>query len=551
MAKRGITARLAMMLFSIIGFSTITVVIAITFYLSSINDAEAINVAGSLRMQSYRLAHSFTYHPELLVEYQRTMSASFTHLGEIIDVIAPDSIHHQYQALHAQWFALLDVIQAQDYAKYNQYLPLFVDQIDAFVLQLQQHTNQKLHILAAMGGGTLLLIVLTVITTLQFSKRHIVAPLHQMVAASKSLSEGDFSTQLHLPNHFELTELANTMNTMSTSLAQLYNELEMKVEEKTHRLAHSNHTLQLLYECSAAMAQHPIKVDHFDLVLDKLMMIEGIRALKLTIITPNTWTLTKGAPSSTKWQLAPIYAEGRHLGDLQWQFDLPCPDQAQLLHACQLLARSVLITESQHNAQHLAMMEERSHIARELHDSLAQSLSFLKIQVSLLKRHYSAPPDALLQLEQGLNDAYTQLRELLTAFRLSLEDTPFAIALSQMLSPYQQQGNLIIENQVSQLTLDKATQPHLLHIIREAVANAIHHANASEITVNIHQSTSTLTAEITDNGIGFDPRIPVDKHYGLTIMNERAALVGANIAIESDKGQGTKITITCPINEEQ
>ncbi len=547
--KQNITSRLAFMMFCIIGLSAFTLFVAITFYVSSINDAEAINVAGSLRMQSYRLAYAMHSTPEFIVQYQHSLSDSFTVLGELIDVVSPNHITYHYEAIHAQWQALTSVVEQQQYDVYSDYLPLFVDQINAFVFQLQRNSTHKLHILAIVGGSALVCIFMLVLMTLRFSKQQIVAPLHQLIAASQTMAAGDFTTQIQFSTRNELADLAKAMNGMAASLALSYHELEHTIEEKTRRLAHSNHSLTLLYQCSGIMAKHPIQKHHFKGVIDKLLALEGITALRLHINTPESWSITKGEPNHSRWHNEEIIADGRKLGELSWQFQLPCPDQDQIAHACLLLGRSILITENQHQTQQLLVMEERNHLARELHDSIAQSLSYLKIQVTMLKRQIPQDSEALLELDTELNNAYGQLRELLNTFRLSLSDTPFSVALNNLMTPYKKQGKITIDNHLPDSMISPTQQPHLLNIIREAVANATHHANADHIAVLLKHHGDRLTAEIIDDGIGFDPLTPVDKHYGVNIMRERAALIDGVIDIDSTISVGTTVRFSGILSE--
>lgn len=130
-------------------------------------------------------------------------------------------------------------------------------------------------------------------------------------------------------------------------------------------------------------------------------------------------------------------------------------------------------------------MEERATIARELHDSLAQVLSYLRIQLTLLKR--AIPEDnagaqsIMADFSRALNDAYRQLRELLTTFRLTLQQADLPSALHEMLEDLQSQtpAKLTLDCRLPTLALDAQMQVHLLQIVREAVLNAIKHANAS------------------------------------------------------------------------
>ncbi|GAL32070.1 nitrate/nitrite sensor protein [Vibrio maritimus] len=201
-------------------------------------------------------------------------------------------------------------------------------------------------------------------------------------------------------------------------------------------------------------------------------------------------------------------------------------------------------------------MEERATIARELHDSLAQSLSYLKIQVTLLNRSISkefgsleATRSAVVlnDIREGLDNAYIQLRELLTTFRLSIKEGTFGEALTEMLNQLDSQTSADIEldNQMSSLELGANEQVHILQLIREAVLNAIKHAQASKIQVScIEEDNAVVTVKITDNGVGFDQAMEKLDHYGMSIMKERAARLNADFSIHSAKDYGCEVRFT-------
>ena len=156
---------------------------------------------------------------------------------------------------------------------------------------------------------------------------------------------------------------------------------------------------------------------------------------------------------------------------MYWKVVLPCPDPALIDNFVQIISRAIYYNQAQRQAEQLLLMEERATIARELHDSLAQALSYLKIQVSLLKRGMSKLPASeqlektqpiLLELDTGLSSAYTQLRELLTTFRLTIREGSFGNALQEMTEQLgeQTESNIVLINELSSIELDLS----LIHI---------------------------------------------------------------------------------------
>lgn len=146
-----------------------------------------------------------------------------------------------------------------------------------------------------------------------------------------------------------------------------------------------------------------------------------------------------------------------------------------------------------------------------------------------------------------MNDAYRQLRELLTTFRLTLQQADLPSALREMLDTLQNQtsAKLTLDCRLPTLALDAQMQVHLLQIIREAVLNAMKHANASEIAVScVTAPDGNHTVYIRDNGIGIgEPKEP-EGHYGLNIMRERAERLDGTLTFSQPSGGGTLVSIS-------
>ncbi|EJA9920880.1 histidine kinase [Pseudomonas aeruginosa] len=189
-------------------------------------------------------------------------------------------------------------------------------------------------------------------------------------------------------------------------------------------------------------------------------------------------------------------------------------------------------------------------IARELHDSLAQSLSYLKIQVSrlgtLLKREAPAEKieDTLDELREGLNGAYRQLRELLTTFRLSLDEPSLEAALGNAVAEFGERGEVAIEldNRLQHVPLSPNEEIHVLQIVREALSNVVRHSQAQRAWVRLSsQADGQVSIAVEDDGVGFDPQQNRSGHYGLTIMQERGQPLGSQLRFEARAPHGTRV----------
>ncbi|GAL12327.1 nitrate/nitrite sensor protein [Vibrio astriarenae] len=227
------------------------------------------------------------------------------------------------------------------------------------------------------------------------------------------------------------------------------------------------------------------------------------------------------------------------------------PDSTLLDNFSQILARAIFYNQAQRQAEQLLLAEERATIARELHDSLAQSLSYLKIQVSLLKKqmnkfeHPQGAATTVSELDTGLSEAYTQLRELLTTFRLTIKEGNFGVALKEMLSQLddQTQSSIVLENGLSSVELDAHQQVHLLQLIREASLNAMKHAKADTISVTCSEEQGEIVISVKDDGTGFSDEQAKVNHYGMSIMRERAERLNGQLTVNSGQSSGTEVRL--------
>lgn len=556
-----VTATIARSLVLILIISIITTVLALMTLVSSQNDAEAINIAGSLRMQSYRLAFDVETQSPLLTEHIEQFEESlYSESMQALNYwfVATD-IQQHYNKLILRWEELHPILEMNNNKVFISHVAPFVQRIDTFVAELQQSSELKLQRLAFIGAVGLSLIFLIVFYTIRYTRQHIVAPLNDLVDACKQVKRKNFRLNLLNNNNNELGILAHTFSKMSSELEQLYQGLERSVNEKTHRLRHANESLQVLYDCSQQLSVSRLTREQFTHMLETMTTINGIVSVKLVIEEANggSTEIFAGTQQQTHWHCNDLYIDDELMGQLWWQYTLPCPDQALINNLSQILARSIYYNRAQKQAEHLLLMEERATIARELHDSLAQSLSYLKIQLTLLKRelktesHNQHLHHTVQEIESGLNGAYTQLRELLSTFRLTIKDANFGEALNQMLEPLEDQTDalLIIDNQIPSMALDAHNQVHLLQIIREAVLNAIKHADADEITVNCQQTQRHIDVTITDDGKGFDLNESKRDHYGLSIMQERASRLQGELKIQSGIDQGSAIRLLFPLQK--
>lgn len=561
-SNNSVSSRIAHYLFLIIVFAGIITSFSTVIMVSNRSDAELINVSGSLRMQSYRLLHFMESDPpktdSALRQYRITLHS--TVLVELRNqpFISGD-VQDAYQAVINRWQTMENYVQQNNIEQYRQNVADYVEQLDKFVYTLQEFTEKKLAIALFITLGALLLIVIMVSYVIWYTQKQVVRPLHKLTQASQQVQKRQFN---HIPldteNNNELGTLAKNFTYMANELSKLYMQLEQKVNEKTQKLNQTNRSLAMLYYCSQQLTVSEIDSQKLLQVLQHVMANEHLKAFELQIYGADHWNIYLGeSGQDNTWLETDVGIAEKKLGVLRWQAGLPCPDPRTMENIAQLLGRCLYFNQTQRQQQQLVLMEERSIIARELHDSLAQVLSFLQIQLTLLKHNVNkeqtgsqAKSLAIIQdFEQALSDGYIQLRELISTFRLSVQEANLQIALQQMIDSLQNQTEMKIsvDCRLPSQIFNPQQLIHALQIIREAILNAIKHSKGTQIEV-LAQTNEDGENEIIirDNGMGIASLNEPEGHYGLNIMHERSQQLKAILSIAKGENGGTEVKIRLP-----
>ncbi|HRK91643.1 MAG TPA: sensor histidine kinase [Anaerolineales bacterium] len=187
----------------------------------------------------------------------------------------------------------------------------------------------------------------------------------------------------------------------------------------------------------------------------------------------------------------------------------------------------------------LTLQNERQRMARELHDTLAQGVAGLVLQLEAIKAHLKADRTerASAIVEQSITRARSTLAESRAAID-NLRAVPVHVAdvVREKVETFKQSTGVaceldisVTENQLSPETVD-----HAMNILGESLTNISRHAQASKVKVTFFIQNQTLELEVRDNGKGFDVKQETKGHYGLVGLHERARLTGGMLSIESD-----------------
>jgi len=203
--------------------------------------------------------------------------------------------------------------------------------------------------------------------------------------------------------------------------------------------------------------------------------------------------------------------------------------------------------------EQLAVSRERNRLARDLHDTLAHSLAAIAVQLEALRTLLAHDAGAaegtvndLLQLARsGLDDSRKAIQALRTD---RLETLGLVGAVRDMLQPFQTRTGIQVDLSVAgrepDLTGEEAQA--LFRIVEEALTNVELHANARQVAARLAFGSDRIDLEIQDDGVGFDPATIDPDRYGLTGMQERAAMIGATLEVSSKPAQGTRVWCTLP-----
>lgn len=560
--KDSVSVRIAKSMLAILVIAGVISSLSLFIMASNKFDAEAINISGSLRMQSYRLLYEIDKHPQSveshLQQYQKSLySPALTQIQS--QFFVPQEIKDSYRRIIIRGHQMMQYARERNLAQYSQGISSYVQEVDLFVAGLQHFAERKWQIALSVLGVSMLLIVAMVSYIFWYTRREVVLPLQLMIKASMQVQMRQFNhIPLNIQKNNELGVLAKTFSQMATELGKLYSRLEDSVNEKTQKLRQTNRSLGTLYQSSQLLTTNKIDDKILRQVLNYICVSEHLRYIELEVSGAEHWEVKFGekSPQLTA-NFEPLSIENEHLGTLIWQAGLPCPNPKMMQNVSQMLARTLFFYKNLRQQEQLLLMEERSIIARELHDSLAQVLSFLQIQLVLLKQSLKKDdPSAkaksaaiIAEFENALSSGYSQLRELLATFRLTVQEADLKLALEQVVDSLRSQTTMQMQVKCHLFSQSFTPQQlvHILQIVREAVLNAIKHSQGTKIDVITQMNTrNEYEILIQDDGIGIPSLEEPEGHYGLNIMNERSAKLNAQLQISRRPQGGTQVKMILP-----
>ncbi|ATG74166.1 histidine kinase [Zobellella denitrificans] len=556
--SRSLLTRITLLMLILVLLALIS--LAASAWLSDKSEGRAyvINKAGSLRMQSYRLLSRVPLQEEDdLLMLERDLQDPL-----LVRVLDSDALSQEHRQLQQQWQQLrLSLQQAEAREPVRGQVAAFVDAIDLLVAQLEQNTEASLQRQSWLQFMVMLAMLLILVAAVIYLHQRLLTPLRRLLLVARAVGQGDFACRSGIGGDDEMAVLADTMDTMNRQLSELYGQLEEKVEQQTRALVRSNQTLSTLYDTQRELQGVEPLYQRLPSLLNRLEQLTPLRQICIHLYEGDddspfdevTACSEAGGPRDVPNYRWPLQDGSGHYG----QVLAYCPPGQELAEEQQQLLASIFdqfttalaLDRRQHQYQQLQLMEERATIARELHDSLAQALTYLKLQVSYVQLQLPNPSpevaSGLEEMREGLNNAYRQLRELLTTFRLKLDKPGLYAALSDTLAEFSRRMGYAIdfEYRLSPHRLSPNQTIHLVQITREALHNVFKHAHASQVAVRVWQQDEEIHLSVEDNGTGIEAGAEQGQHYGLRIMQDRAASLGGTLRIGSADGGGTLLEV--------
>ena len=527
-----------------------------------------------------------------------------------------EAVHEQLEKVTQYWYSQMvgSVRLASTQEATQQYqiaLPEFLEKADHLVHLIEVDNAQKTFLLRLLQVVLLVIAVAGAGALIYLVYRWILFPITVLRNGVNRMAERDFSVSLPIQRRDEFGELSDGFNLMAKELNSLYLELGRRVEEKTQQLALRNASLSALYEMAAFLSQ-PLEVEEMCRgFLDRIMRQFKADGGSIRTLDPRhdnlRLVLSQGLSASHEQHESCIKVGAcfcgqatrsgtvsiQDVGRIRAPESFHCLDDGfQSLNVFQIVAqdevlgsfslhfktsrkltaseRHLLETLGKHlgvalqnrrllgETRQLAMEQERNLFAQGLHDSIAQGLNFLNLQLQMLDQSLrnnklDEAKEILPLLRAGVDESYQDVRELLSNFRSRLGEGELLDAVCETVERFQRQVDVLVELETEGLdegtALTQEQQLQVLFILQEALSNIRKHAQAKKVEILIREGLD-FTLQVIDDGVGYEEEALGHggrEQLGQRIMKERAARIGATLEQVSTVGKGSKVSLVLPV----
>ncbi|MEW8661054.1 MAG: ATP-binding protein [Candidatus Thiodiazotropha sp.] len=457
---------------------------------------------------------------------------------------------------------------------------------------------------------SILLALFSLILVLIRLRSQLLRPLASLEQTVNQVCQGEPVASKKHEQTGVLSSMARDIDSLSEELTDIYEDMEVRVARQTSRLAQKTTSLQVLYDVAAGINQS----ENLDELLLEYMgvfkrMVDA-RSATVHLVLPDDRVRQVGcidlqgrlyneqemlpiklcqcgialspgdilcsqdarvcarrnnrtmfSADQVERVSVPMWYHGDVLGFYHLYVDKPGiydgrEDVLDILNTIgSHLGMAVAKQRSDSEARRLSIVEERTSLAHELHDSLAQTLASLRFQVRMLEETLQSDAISAKALQEaqrihnGLDEAHDELRELIYSFRAPIDQRGLVPALSKLVERFNQETGIpaFFQPDCLKTDLNPNQEMQALRIVQEALANIRKHAKAHTIRILLRcRSPGSYLILVEDDGVGFEGAVPQGnpgEHIGLSIMEERARRVDGELSIESEPGEGTRVEL--------
>ncbi len=599
----------------IVALLSIWLTLWVTWHLEG--GAAAVNEAGRMRMQIWKINSAAQTNAsqkvvsDLVNEFGKSLELLKTgDPSRPLFMPNNDKVADRFRSVQEHWAinrAIWLEKDSPDIEQSQMATTETVDTVDRLVTAIEKQISQLTAILNLFQLFMMGLAIIGAVVMLYTGYQYVINPLENLQEALLNIQSRNFSARIKVETEDEFSQVALGFNKMAFELEGLYKGLETQVKIKTQHIEAQRARLESLYEISAFTASaasiedlskgfakrvrsvvgaDAAVVRWSDAANERYLMLASDcmpqdmldserslfagacacgniksddRTRVIPIIDHAEFPMRACARAGFKNVVSiPVKLQNHLLGEINLFFrgDVQLsPEQMDLLDAlASHLASGLESLRAAALEREAAVGEERALLARELHDSIAQSLSFLKIQVQLLRnasrnRQADNVTNALNELDEGLRESINDVRELLVHFRTRTNTDNVEEALQETLQKFKHQTGLRTHFHVSGngIPLPADVQVQVLHVVQEALSNVRKHSQATQVYLDLNKGDQWQIV-VRDDGRGFGPEVRErhNVHVGMKIMQERASRIGAAVKVHSELGQGTTVELTLP-----
>lgn len=434
--------------------------------------------------------------------------------------------------------------------------------------------------------------------------RELLQPLLRLCDWADLMRGVNLDARVSLPPDSEFNELARDINMLGNMIKNLSRDTEIQLQKHTDHITRESRSLAILYDVAKSINDSRELNELFDRSLrsmcnnlnasagiirqfkgknkkdivasygginhsflagaDRFLSIkypfDGIRLDRIYRVDRLDHATVFGSGSTAKKPLRVFSILLQHRESVLGALHLFFPDDTMLepdgysdllLSIGQHLGSAVENFRLLEEESEKLVMQERSRLSRELHDSLAQTIASLRIQIRVIDETFHSDDEKSIwqqmeRIEYTIDQANNQLRELIAHFRVPITEQGLVASIEEAVKRTKEEAGIPVyfQNEWPAQGFSPEVELNVLRIVQECLVNIRKHAEAQVVRVLLIRRDGSNVVIIEDDGIGFDEASIVSeggRRLGLEILRDRARQIGAEIDIESEPGDGTRI----------